>query len=108
MGDARWFKVSARFLYTEPPYYYKHRLILWIENRTWASCALENKAGVLEGAYNGRAMNLYQYLTNRWSRVYFFVPIPKKMHDGEKISLSQLNNARSELFIDDVSLELYR
>jgi len=104
--NAKWFKCSGRFMYRQAPGYYRHLLVLSSGNKLWRGCTIENKIG--DWKTSGEDIRLDHFETNKWGYMYYYVKIPKTLHDGDTVKLSILNPDKLDLYMDDVCLELYR
>ncbi len=100
---ARWLKCSGRFMYPFVPDYFKHFLVLDIPGKAWKGCKIENKTDSASGNYS-----LNYYKTGQWGYVYFYTRIPAGMKDGDVIKLFVWNYARTDIYMDDLKVELYR
>jgi hypothetical protein len=107
-GDARWFKCSGKFLYTEGAGYRKHLFYIAINrgdsNISWKGVKIENKIGNGEDG----PMRLDHQKTWEWGYVTFFSRIPEDIREGDRISLDVWNHAQQQLFLDNICLELYK
>ncbi len=106
--DATWIKCSGDFMYPQSPGYEKHKLVLDIDKRMWKGCRIENK--IL-----GRAMdtskikfNLDYSQPNHWGHISFFTRIPKTMQEGDIMKLFLWSTGRTDLYMKNVKLEIFR
>lgn len=98
---AKWFRCSGKFMYTQNTDYYKHLLLLEVQDKLWRACKIDNKIN--------RKRKYYRYDYNKintWGEVSFYVRIPCKLTDGDTIRLHVWNTAKTDLFMDDLCLEL--
>jgi hypothetical protein len=104
--NANWIKCSGKFMYPHYPDFFKHLLIVDIDNRVWTGCKVENK--ILEWDQSTKPVPLEMYQTDTWGVVYYFVPIPKDLKNGHRIKLLLWNTGKRNLYMDDLCLELYK
>ncbi|MBS1584027.1 MAG: glycosyltransferase family 39 protein [Bacteroidetes bacterium] len=112
-GPNKWLKCSGNFKCTVIPGYYDHHLlVLGVLHDgkfiSWSACKIDNKIGLVERSGNRQEINIYHHELDKWGQVYFFVPIPKDIQQGDQIRLSVWNIAKLEMYLDDLSLDLYR
>lgn len=106
--DAKWFKCSGKFFYTDDAGYRKHIFYISVNRGdnsiSWRGCKIQNKIG------NGEKgpMRLDHQKTWQWGYVSFFSRIPDNIREGDKISLDVWNLAQQQLFMDNICLELYK
>jgi hypothetical protein len=103
--DAKWFKCSGKFLYTQAPDYWKHMLVIHSGDKFWKACKIENKIG---DWVNASGKDLEYYELDKWGYVYYYVKIPENLKDGDEIGLYVWNTGKRELLIDDLCLEVYK
>ena len=108
-SDARWLKCSGYYMYPEYADYCKHLVVIEMSGKQWTSVKVENKVGewAADGTTQRRVVQDYQQV-GTWGYVTFFVPIPKNLEDGDKISMLLWNTGKRPLFMDDLRLELYK
>jgi len=104
--DGTWFRCSGRFMYPQPPGYFRHLFVLSCGNKIWRGCTIENKIG--DWLAKGEDIRLDHYEINKWGRVYYYLKIPKNLTIGDTLKLSILNPDKLELYMSDVCLELYK
>lgn len=103
-GDAKWFRCSGKFMYPNPPDYNTHVIVLDITGRNyWRGCLIENKINK-----KAERFSFDYFQTNKWSEISYFLRIPGNLRDGDKINLFVWNVPRTELYMDDLCLELYK
>ena len=108
-GEAKWFKCSGKFMYTQAPDYFKHLLVLDIPNKLWKSCKIENKInGGDSSFYKMNDVKLEYSQVNKWGYVYYYVRVPAGLQDGDDIKLFVWNIGKRPLYMDDICLELYK
>jgi len=100
--DAKWLKCCGKFMYPQKPGNSMHLLVLDIPGKLWRSCRIENKINDSLKNYS-----LDHSETNKWGYVYFYIRIPENMKSGDVIKLYVWNFPQTELFVDDLCLELY-
>jgi dolichyl-phosphate-mannose-protein mannosyltransferase len=104
--DAKWFKCSGKFMYTDPRGYFKHMLVLSnADNSFWKGCKIENKIGDWQ---HDSDYTLEHNQSYQWGYVYYFAAVPKNLRDGDEIKLYVWNTCKTEMYIDDLCLELYK
>lgn len=103
-SGARWIKCSGKFMYPHLPDYFKHLLVIQAGHNAWRGCKIENKIRDWDRADNGP---LDHNEAHRWGTVSFFVRVPKNLADGDTIKLMVWNTGRQELYMDDISMELF-
>ncbi len=104
--DAKWFKCSGRFLYTDPRGYFKHVLVLSnADNSFWKGCKIENKIGDWKHDSDYALEHNDAY---KWGYVYYFAAIPKNLRDGEELKLYIWNTCKTDILVDDLCLEAYK
>ncbi len=104
--DATWIKCSGRFMYPQPPGYYRHLLVVSCGSKLWRGCTIENKIG--DWRTTGENVRLDHFETNKWGDMYYYVRIRPALQDGDTIKLSIANTDKLPLYIDNVCLELYK
>jgi len=111
-ANARYIKCSGRFACTQHYTYYKHLLTLDITTRDkrnlWWGCRIDNKIGLIDADAPASEFHIYHCDLNKWGKVWFYVPIPDGLDDGDQIRLDVWNIGWQELLLDDICLELYR
>ena len=114
LKSARWVRVSGRFLCTQWPGYYKHHLF-FIINRDrkeilTARCQIINKIGISDRScpHADTLFTVDHEEVRRWGHVFFYVPLPKDLRDGDEIGFDIWNPGHQEILLDDLTLELYR
>jgi hypothetical protein len=105
---AKWFRCSGRFLYTECPGYYKHRLLLDINGKLNKQCTIENKIYDWDNKTADNTFSLDHCLTLHWGQVYFYTKVPKNIAKGDVVKIYLWNNCKTELYMDDVRVGVYR
>lgn len=111
-GQCKWLKCSGKFKCTVMPGWYDHHLLtLGVLHDgkflSWSACKIDNKIGLVELSGKKQDINMYHHEIDKWGQVYFFVPIPKDIQQGDQIKLGIWNVAKLEMYVDDMSLELY-
>jgi hypothetical protein len=110
--DAKWFKCSGRFMYTNyPGAYYQHLLVLSVKQRNdyikWKGLKINGKIGIADSTC-GHEINFGHFDLNRWGYVYYFVRIPGDIEEGDLVELDLWNIGKQNIYIDDICLELYK
>ncbi len=105
-GDAKWIKCSGKFMCPVFPNSNNHQLVLQIGEKQWKHCTIENKIGVND--IMNDTVTFYHLRIEDWGTVYYFVRIPKNLHDGDKLNLYVWNPGKQHIYIDDVCMELYK
>jgi hypothetical protein len=101
-----WLKCSGRFMYpTAPSDWRRHSFILEIPNKLWKGCEIENKIGVWK---KDDERGLRYSNPGQWGVVSFFVKVPEGLSDGDVMKVYIWDLGKSELYVDDVCLELYQ
>ncbi|XZF15556.1 ArnT family glycosyltransferase [Chitinophagaceae bacterium MMS25-I14] len=111
-GEAKWLKCSGRFNAPEYAGPYTNMLMTLIINRngetiSWIPCCVNNKIGLADGKDHQKNVDLFQAEMNIWGNVYYFVPLPGNIKDGDNIELSTWNVGKKQMLIDNISLDLY-
>lgn len=101
--DAKWFRCSGKFMYTRVPDYFSNLLVLDVTNKLWKGCKIENKIDKSLESYR-----FDHYRQNKWNEIAYFVRIPENMKDGDPIGLFIWSPGKTELYMDDLCLELYK
>ncbi len=105
---ARWIKCSGRFMYPSPPDYFRHMFVVSIQDKLWHGAQVENKTFDWRTIEGHDHLTLFDYKLSTWGTVYFFVPVPENIADGDEIKLYGWSLDKSDLYLDDLSLELYK
>ena len=109
--DARYFKCNGYFKNPIGFYdwYQNHLLVLSIqrnnENLLWRAIKINNKVGVTD---TSKEVHLQKYRDNLWGYTPFFVEVPKGLRDNDEIQLFIWNVGKQELFVNSLSLQLYK
>jgi hypothetical protein len=111
-GKAQYIKCSGRFSCPDHYTYYKHLLTLHIRNKKnkkyWWGCRIDNKLGLTEPGTNKREFTIDHREVNKWGKIWFYVPIPDGLEEGDQIRMDVWNIGWQPIYIDDVCMELYR
>lgn len=113
-GGAKWLKASGRFYLIAWPEYPNRMLVTEIKHEdkyiSWQACKIDNKIGVANNSckHTPKEYNLQHFEHRFWGPVYYYVPIPKNIQNGDKINVYLWNPERQEVLIDDLKLELYK
>ncbi len=83
----------------------RHSFIFEIPNKLWKGCEIDNKIG---GWENDDDRRLRYNKPGQWGVVSFFVKVPDGLTDGDVMKVYIWDLGKSELYIDDVCLELYK
>jgi hypothetical protein len=106
----KWLKASGRFLCTEVYMYYKHLLVLSVSRGDstyhWKGVKIDNKIGLLQPD-DSSSFTFDNMRLNQWSPIEFFCRVPVSVQAGDKIDLSIWNIGFTEMFFDDLRLQLY-
>lgn len=109
--NARYFKCNGYFKNPRGFYdwYQNHLLVLTIqrknENLLWRAIKINNKIGVTD---TSNEVHLQKYRDNVWGYTPFFVELPKGLQDNDEIRLFIWNVGKQNLFVNNLSLQLYR
>ncbi len=108
--NARWFKCSGRFMCPQYPDYYKHILVLDINDKKklWRGCNIENK---IEDTTNSREhsdLSFNQCVINKWGYICYFARVPCNLKNGDVIKLIMWITNKTDIYMDDLCLELYQ
>ena len=104
-GNAQFFKFSGKFMYTSAPDYWKHQVGIQWPDGIARFCGIENK---IYDAADPKPIALDHFTVNKWGTMYFFIKLRRSLKDGDKIELFIRNIGKKELFMDDLTLELYK
>lgn len=109
--DARWIKVTARFM-NPGCTTYRHTLCLAI---THGDKALESKLISVENKINfpyynkeRRPLTIDYCAAGAWGEVFFFVKVPAGIREGDMIKAFPWNLPKTPIFLDDLCVELYK
>lgn len=110
---AKWLKCSGLFMVPNGREYYQHLLVLDINhdgNTTiWRGCKVDNKIGLVDNYCDHiNKIDIDHFEQGRWGHVFFFVSIPDNIKDGDVITLDLWNIGKQELYIDNLTLEIYK
>lgn len=103
--DAKWLKCSGWFMYPQYPDYDKHLLVADIDHSVWKGCKIENKVGDWLPNEN---RNLFYTKINTWGYIYFFVRIPRHLDNGHLIKMYVWNVPKTDLYMHNLCLEIYK
>lgn len=101
MQGTRWIKCSGFFMYPQSAGYPFHLLVLDISGKLWKGCRIENKIDSTLSAYP-----LDYSQPNKWGHISYFVRMPANIKDGDIIKLFVWNMPKTDLYMDDLCLEL--
>ncbi len=113
-GDAKWLKASGRFYMIAWPEYPNRMLVTEIkrgdEYISWHACRIDNKIGIANNSckHIPKEYNLQHFEHRFWGAVYYYVPLPKNIQNGDKINVYLWNPERQEVLADVLKLELYK
>lgn len=108
-AGAKWIKWSGRFMCTQHPDYFRHLLVADIGGKLWAGCKIENKNFVWQQSEHSLDhLTLFDYKLNTWGPVYFFTKVPENMNEQDILKLYVWIPNKQEIYIDDLSIELYK
>ncbi len=104
-NDARWFKCSGRFMSPNNLDYFRHILNLDINNKEklWRGFKVENNLHD-----STVPLTLNRCVTKKWDQVSFFAKVPGNLKDGDIIRVMMWVSDKTELYMDDITLELYK
>lgn len=110
---AKWLKCSGLFMVPNTRVYYQHLMVLDISRNNnimkWRSCKTDNKIGLVDNlCEHTDKIDIYHYDKGRWGHVYFFVAIPDNIKEGDIITLDLWNIGKQELYMDNLTLEIYK
>lgn len=105
--DAKWIKVSGRFMYPIAPDYFKHMFVLSVTDKLWKGSRIENKTFDWHTIPGHDHLTLFDYKQNEWGRIYYFAKIPSNLADGDELKLYVWSLNKVDIYIDDLSIELY-
>jgi hypothetical protein len=113
-ADAKWLKASGRFYLVAWPEYPNRMLITEIKRGdeviAWYGSKVDNKIGIADNSCkhaNGE-YNLQHFEHRLWGPVYYYVPMPEHIQEGDKINVYIWNPDKQEMLIDDLKLEAYK
>jgi len=111
--DAKWLKCHGLFMIPNPRVYYQHLMVLDISRNNnfmiWRGCRVDNKIGLADNyCEHVNKIDIDHYEQGRWGHVYFFVSIPQDIQDGDVITLDLWNIGKQELYMDNLTLEIYK
>jgi hypothetical protein len=111
--NAKWIKCSGVFLepYSPKDLYSTHLLVLDIKSNNeckyWNKLSINNKIGLTSTESILKPIKIAHFETNIWGNIYYFIPLPDNIQDGDLITLSIWNIAQKELLIKSLKLELF-
>lgn len=110
---AKWIKCSGMFNAPEYCGTYDNQLMVLEVKRgdemiLWKSCKVNNKIGLATQALPKEGFHLSDIRTKIWGLVYFYIPLPKDLHNGDIINFRIWNIGKKELLLDNLSLDLYQ
>lgn len=99
-----WFKCSGRFMSPNQLDYFRHLLVLDINDheKLWRGLKIENNI-----PDSTTPMTLKRCVTNKWGEVSYFSKIPSNLKTGDTIKLIIWSSDKQEIYMDDVRLELW-
>jgi hypothetical protein len=105
-GGAKWFKCSGRFMCPNELDYYRHLLVLDVneKQKLWRYAKIENNLPDTGSA----PITLKRCITNKWGEVSYFARIPGNMADGDMIKVIIWTTDKRDMYMDDICLELYK
>ncbi len=101
---AKWFKCSGRFMNPNQLDYFRHLLVLDINDheKLWRGLKIENNIPDAS-----TPMTLKRCVTGKWGTVSYFARVPGNLHKGDTIKLIIWSSDKRDIYMDDVKLELY-
>ncbi len=102
--DAKWFKCSGRFMCPNWLDYFRHLLVLDINDREklWRGLKIENNI-----PDSNTSMTLKRCVTNKWGEVAYYARVPHNLTQGDTIKLIIWSSDKRDMYMDDVKLELW-
>gem|GEM_PF-2884804 len=108
--NGTWLKCSGDFMCPKPYQYFKHLLTFPVsrggKTTHWYGCKIDNKIGLTEPGVTH--FDFYYAARNKWGYVYFFVKLPDDLPDGDELMLDVWNVDSEDIYIDNVSPDLYK
>lgn len=107
-AGAKWIKCSGRFMYTASHYYFRHQLVLSVQDKLWRGSKIENKNFDPTKVSPDYSLNLFSYLLNNWGMVYYFTRIPEGLNEHDRVKVFAWSPDLTDLYVDDLCVELYK
>ena len=107
-AGAKYCKCSGRFMYPVLGGFTFHYMVFTINDYKWCACKIENKIDILDGSCKAEDITLNHFLNKKWGYVSFFVKLPPNIPEGKAINFFIWDPQHCELYIDDLSLEIYK
>jgi hypothetical protein len=105
---AKWIKCSGKFMYLVRPDYNKHLFVFEITDKIWKGCKIENKIAYRTIDTGKQRITLEYCEPERWGYVSYYTKVPRHIKDGSRVKLYIWSIAKTDLYMDDVCLELYK
>lgn len=109
---AKWVKCSGRFKCTEWIDYFQHLFVLTVSQNDkflkWDACKIDSKIGLADSSCQHRYFTLDHFDIDKWGYVYFYARLPRKLYDGDDVMLDVWNIGKKQLYMDDITLEIYK
>lgn len=110
---AKWVRCSGLFY---APYrcetFDNHFIVLQIKSDTgnilWKSCVINNKIGFANMPAPPQGFSLTDIRKKIWGEVYFYVPLPEMLKEGDDIDMIIWGIGKQDLKMDDLKLQLYQ
>ena len=109
----RWLRCTGRFKLTEPAYsiYDNTQFIIQVKRGTetidWHGIRINNKLGLLDGR-DTTELNLFSSSENQWGRVSCFIPLPRRIRNGDIIRLEIWNSPKKPIYVSELVLEAFK
>jgi hypothetical protein len=102
---AKWFKCSGRFMNPNQLDYFRHLLVLDINDheKLWRGLKIENNIPDAN-----TPMTLKRCVVGKWGEVSYFSKVPGNLKTGDTIKLIVWSSDKRDIYMDDVQLELYK
>ncbi len=112
MKKDRWLKASGNFLITVWANM-RQLLVINIKRKDhdiiWNGCTIHNKIGLSDSTceHIGKEFDQGHFELGKWGNVSFYTKIPDGLQPGDIIELGFWNVYKSQIYMDDLKLELY-
>lgn len=102
---AKWFRCSGRFMSPNNLDYYRHLLIVDINNqeKLWRGLKIENN--IHDSTV---PLTLNRCVTNKWDNLSFYAKVPHNLKEGDIVRVIMWITDKRDIYMDDIKLELYK